>query len=137
VKSKGTAPKFDTEVIQLATKLFPKNHRLRSTQTLGKSNRDQELKRGKLKNTVRTKITDKIEESRRTTGGFGPPFPYQISAENYTMKDSVHRESQKRKTTGGPTREMERGRERWQRGLGRWEVLRFIYHAYYIFFKCL
>jgi len=63
---------------------------------------------------VRTKITDKIEESRRTTGGFGPPFPYQISAENYTIKDSVHRESSKKKEK--PTgrtygREMERGGE--------------------------
>ena len=34
----------------------------------------------KLKNTV-TKITHKITESRRTTGGFGPPFPHQKSHE--------------------------------------------------------
>jgi hypothetical protein len=26
-----------------------------------------------------TKITNKIYECRRTTGGFGPPFPHQIS----------------------------------------------------------
>jgi hypothetical protein len=37
----------------------------------------KERKWEKLKNTVRTKITEKSAESRRTSGGFGPPFPLQ------------------------------------------------------------
>jgi len=108
----------------------------------------------KKKNTVsatETKITSKSDESRRTTGGFGPPFPHQIK-QNYTNKSSVHRptgESRKKlqKEGEGSEREVERGWSkndrdegvkscRW-RGLGRVGGLsRLIYQAYYIFLKC-
>jgi hypothetical protein len=36
---------------------------------------------------METKITDKIYESRRTTGGFGPPFPHK-NTEKYNHEFS-------------------------------------------------
>jgi len=72
--------------------LFPKNHRSGSIQTPKKSDRGQERKWGKNEQLSEQKSQQKIGESRRTTGGFGSPFPPQISAQNYTMKDLVHRE---------------------------------------------
>ena len=78
IKSTPTTPKICTDQIQCATNLAPKNHFLGLIQTPGKRDRRHERKWEKLKNTV-TKITHKITESRRTTGGFGPPFPHRIS----------------------------------------------------------
>jgi hypothetical protein len=61
----------------------PKDHRLKLIQTLGlhdlvqeRDKKSDERRTGQIK-PRNTKITDTIEESPRTTGGFMPPFPTQ------------------------------------------------------------
>jgi hypothetical protein len=76
LKPKGFAPKLCTDQIRLDTNLFPKIHhlglsKLRENQIVARTKNGE-----KLKNTV-TKITGKANESRKTTGRFGPPFPLQ------------------------------------------------------------
>jgi len=79
------------------------------------------------------------EKSRRTTGGFGPPFPLKNQYKTL-LKILVHSLFAKRTRKGEnkPTdRQIEMEKERWERDKGDGGLPRLISQVYYIFPKYL